>query len=135
MNHCSAAAAFKANVYVFTLGLLHESHLDVIANELSTVNTKWEKLGEQLGMDNELEGIRIHHADCLKEVIRQWLQRYGLHTWSHIVLALKSTNVGESQLGDYLKEKYLLGKVTINWLLWFVTPVKYGLICLSWPYF
>ena len=90
-------------------------------NELSTVSAKWEKLGEQLGMDDDyLESIRTRHsesADYMRELIKQWLEQdyrqysgKGLTTWNHIVLALKSPNVGESQLGDHLKQKYLPGE-------------------------
>jgi len=65
-------------------------------------------------------------ADGMKELIKQWLQQYyhgfslrglkpswekGLRTWSHVVLALKSPEVGESQLGEHLKQKYLPGEL------------------------
>ena len=85
-------------------------------NELSTANAKWEKLGEQLGVPHyHLVAIRTQYSDPtdgMREVIKQWLkqdyQRFGqkgFTTWNHIVLALKSPNVGESQLGDHLKQK------------------------------
>ena len=90
-------------------------------NELSTVSAKWEKLGEQLGMDDDdLEDIRTQYsepADGMRELIKQWLKQdyhrgvKSLTTWSHIVLALKSPNVGESQLGVRLKQKYLPGEL------------------------
>ena len=76
---------------------------------------KWESLGKQLGMyDGELDDIRYEYSnsdDRLKELIRQWLQEGQLHTWNHLVHALKSPNVGESDLGDHLKEKYLPGEI------------------------
>ena len=91
-------------------------------NELSTVSAKWEKLGEQLGMDYDyLKEVRTQYsnpADSMRELIKRWLKqdyqpfgRKGLTTWNHIVLALKSPNVGESQLGDHLKQKYLPGEL------------------------
>ena len=90
-------------------------------NELSTASAKWEKLGEQLGVTHyRLAAIRTQYsepADGMRELIKQWLKqdyRYGakgLTTWNHIVLALKSPNVGESQLGDHLKQKYLPGEL------------------------
>ena len=85
------------------------------------MNAKWEKLGEQLGMDyGDLAAIRTQYsepADGMRELIKQWLKEdyhrrfKSLYTWNHIVLALKSPNVGESQLGDHLKQKYLPGKL------------------------
>ena len=91
-------------------------------NELSTVSAKWKKLGEQLGVEHHrLEDIRIQYsdpADGMRELIKQWLKQgyhlysaKGLTTWNHIVHALKSPNVGESQLGDNLKQKYLPGEL------------------------
>ena len=90
-------------------------------NELSTVSAKWEKLGEQLGVDlYRLKRIRTQYsepADGMRELIKQWLKQdynmstKSLYTWNHIVLALKSPNVGESQLGDHLKQKYLPGEL------------------------
>ena len=90
-------------------------------NELHTVSAKWEKLGEKLGVDDDdLEEIRTQYsepADGMRELIKQWLKqdyRYGLKsftTWNHIVFALKSPNVGESQLGDHLKQKHLPGEL------------------------
>ena len=90
-------------------------------NELSTVSAKWEKLGEQLGVPHyHLAAIRTQYsepADGMRELIKQWLKqdynivRKSLFTWNHIVHALKSPNVGESQLGDHLKQKYIPGEL------------------------
>jgi len=81
---------------------------------------KWESLGQQFGMPSHiLHRIRTRYsnpADGMKELIKVWLQqdhelfgRKCLLTWSHVVLALKSPEVGESQLGEHLKQKYLPG--------------------------
>ena len=96
-------------------------------NELSTVSAKWEKLGEQLGMDRGYqETIRTQYsqpADGMRELIKQWLEQdyqiFGksFTTWNHIVLALKSPNVGESQLGDHLKQKYLPGELFYTFII------------------
>jgi len=84
---------------------------------------KWERLGEQFGIPSGyLDDIRTRYpnpADGMKEVIKVWLQqnyhgfswKKGLPTWSHVVLALKSAEVGESQLGEHLKQKYLPGEL------------------------
>lgn len=90
--------------------------MDVVLNELTTVNTKWETFGKQLGADDDtLEDIRSHHsypADFMKELIGEYLKLKRLCTWSHIVLALKNPNVGESPLGEYLNKKYLQGELS-----------------------
>ena len=86
---------------------------------------KWESLGEQFGIPSYyLDHIRTQYfnpADGMKEMIKMWLQQdyhesfmysfRGLLTWSHVVLALKSPEVGESQLGEHLKQKYLPGEL------------------------
>ena len=74
------------------------------------MSAKWGKLREEFGLNFRVTEsyIRsVHPADGLKEILRCWLQQDKLKTWSHIVLALKS--LGESRLGDHLKEKYLPG--------------------------
>jgi len=65
-------------------------------------------------MKYHLNDIRTRYSnpgDCLKALIGKWLQKQQLHTWSHLVHALKSPKVGESDLGDRLKEKYLPGEL------------------------
>ena len=82
---------------------------------------KWESLGKQFGIPSDyLDDIRTQYpnpADGMKELIKVWLQQEhrsilrSLTTWSHVVLALKSPEVGESQLGEHLKQKYLPGEL------------------------
>ena len=82
---------------------------------------KWESLGKQFGIPSDcLVGIRTQYpnpADGMKELIKVWLQQEhcsrwkGLTTWSHIVHALKNPKLGESQLGEQLKQKYLPGEL------------------------
>jgi len=79
---------------------------------------KWESLGHQFGIASHiLHGIHTRYpnpADGMKELIKVWLHGYsfqGLLTWNHVVLALKSPEVGESQLGEHLKQKYLPGEL------------------------
>jgi len=82
---------------------------------------KWESLGEQFGIPSDyLDDIRTQYpnpADGMKELIKLWLRQShyapfkGLLTWSHVVLALKSPKVGETQLGEHLKQKYLPGEL------------------------
>ena len=105
----------------------------MVVNELATMSGKWESLGKQFGIPRRiLDRIRTQYpnpADGMKELIKVWLQQdyhqfsdeKGLLTWSHVILALKSLEVGESQLGEHLKQKYLPGELfDIHYcLLWF----------------
>ena len=86
----------------------------MVVNKLNTISGKWENLGKQLGLEDWLNDIRTKYsnpADCLKALISRWLQKECLRTWSHLVHALKSPNVGESDLGDCLKEIHLPGEL------------------------
>ena len=87
----------------------------MVVEELSTVCVKWQNFGKQLGMDNCLEKICTNYsdpADCLRELIKEWLQQEShLKTWSHIVVALKNPDVGETELGDYLRKKHFPGEL------------------------
>ena len=94
----------------------------MVVNELATVSGKWENLGQHFGIPSGyLDDIRTRYpnpADGMKELIKLWLQQEyhessfrGLTTWNHVVLALKSPEVGESQLGENLKQKYLPGEL------------------------
>ena len=114
-------------------------------NELSIVSAKWEKLGEQLGVDlYYLAAIRTQYsdpADGMRELIKQWLKQdyqygeKGFTTWNHIVLALKSPNVGESLLGDHLKQKYLPGELFYTFTIHSPLNDRIALLnrWLSWP--
>ena len=95
----------------------------MVVNELNTISGKWERLGEQFGIPSDyLNDICTQYsntADAMRQLIKRWLQQdyhmfssqRCLLTWSHVVLALKSPEVGESQLGEHLKQKYLPGEL------------------------
>ena len=95
---------------------------------------KWERLGKQLGIPSDyLDHIRTQYpnpADGMKELIKVWLQQdyhrisdwRSLPTWSHVVLALKSPEVGESQLGEHLKQKYLPGELFNTFIMLALIP-------------
>ena len=87
----------------------------VVVNELTTMSGKWERLEKQLGVDEFVLYTRPSYpdpADCLRGLISQWLQDYHLNTWSHLVHAVKSPDVGEAQLGDHLKHNYIPGELS-----------------------
>ena len=76
---------------------------------------KWESLEKQLGVDWFASYTRPSYpdpADCLRGLISQWLRISRLKTWSHLVHALNSPDIGEAQLGDHLKQKYIPGELS-----------------------
>ena len=93
-----------------SVGLLEECDLDVVTEELDGVSTKWHLLGEHLQVPmDELNSIRhvrdSSHENCLRKVLRFWLESYYTPTWSFIVLFLRVFNF-DSQLTDHLEVKY-----------------------------
>ena len=101
----------------FPIGLLRESDLDTLVEEMSSVSTKWESIGRELYLDSSdnkyLTDIRTSYStshDCMREMLRKRLQVYDINTWGRIIVALRST--GEPQLADTLKAKYIPGELT-----------------------
>lgn len=88
------------------LGLLYNYDLDVLVEELSPVQTKWEALGQALEVPQEnLEAIRTEYCnplDSLRKMLRGWL--HDLQHWRDVVDALRS--IGEDRLSSELKVKY-----------------------------
>lgn len=96
------------------------SDLDVVAKELDDVSTKWYPLGKALlGKIHHnhvyLDSIRTEYPHdeklCLREMLTYWLKNYIHYTlWSDLAAGLRTT--GDSQLADYLEEKYCFSELT-----------------------
>ena len=86
--------------------MLDESDLEVLVEDLQTVQTKWEAIGRALRLREEtLEDIHTQYGhtkpgDGLREVLRLRLPTY----WDRFVDALRS--VGDDRLASKLKVKY-----------------------------
>ena len=83
--------------------------MSLATKELTSVSEKWQYIGEELGVDQDLLAD-IHAAysdpgDCLRVVLREWLQSCAT-TWKHIVAVLRTPRIGESQLADNLEAKH-----------------------------
>ena len=108
----------------FALGVLRESDLELVMEELRGVEEKWEHVGRELRQQTTLvnkvyqyspDDIRSRCSaavDCLRETISQWLQctNFPTPTWGIIIVALRKA--GEPHLADNLKAKYLPGELT-----------------------
>ena len=83
--------------------------MSLVTQELTAVSEKWQYIGEELGVEqdllNEIHTDYVDPGDCLREVLRQQLQHCAT-TWKHIVASLRSPRIGESHLADNLEEKY-----------------------------
>lgn len=98
----------------FASDLLQDFDLDLLTQELSGVNQKWENIGREL--DVGTYGIRLMHSDPvdrLREVLREQLKKlHNITTWRNIVDILRTHRVGESQLADQLNTKYCPSEFT-----------------------
>ena len=87
------------------------TELDVLVQELSAAQQKWEDIGRELGVKpdtlSKIRAIYSDSGDCLRLMLSKWLERYYI-TWKGIVTILGTPDVGEYQLADQLEAKYCL---------------------------
>ena len=96
------------------------SDLDLLTQELTGVKQKWYEIGVDLELEHKVNDIRRQYSDpdvCLRETLRVELQHSAPTTWRNIVDALRSPDVGESQLADQLEAKYCPSEFTNNNIL------------------
>ena len=81
---------------------------DLLVQELSAAQQKWEDIGRELGVKQEkLSKIRSNYSDsgdCLREMFNEWLKRHCI-VWKQIIAVLRSSCVGEFHLADHLEAK------------------------------
>ena len=92
--------------------------LGLLLEELLDVHTNWYHLGLQLKQNfGTLDGIRERFPDPrdqLLEMLKFWLRTADKPSWKTLTDALRSRNVGESQLADDLETKYCLVEDTLE---------------------
>ena len=84
------------------------AELDLLVQELSAAQQKWEAIGRELGVKQDtLKDIRTNYSDsgdCLREMFNEWLIRHCI-VWKQIIAVLRSSCVGEFHLADHLEAK------------------------------
>ena len=79
--------------------------------ELRGVEEKWRLIGRELALLRVDDITCPDSTDCLREVVRRWLQEsLYITTWEDIIVTVRS--VGEPQLAENLKAKYHPGELT-----------------------
>ena len=82
------------------------------------MQTKWYNLGLQLNLKvSTQDWIRTQFTDPrdqLLEMLKTWLSPGYDNSWKTLTDALRSRNVGESQLADDLEAKYCRPKDTLE---------------------
>ena len=112
---CAYEHCIPTIVPSLAIGVLEESDLDVVANELDAVSTNWYTVGRELlttHHHDHLDSIRTQYSDDklrMREMLSYWLEKYYT-TWSAIVAGVRSS--GDSQLADHLHSKYCPSEFT-----------------------
>ena len=86
--------------------MLRISDLDLLVQELSTVQKKWKRFGKGLGVQTSL--LHTYYSDLgdrMREVLSERIQRQYTN-WRDIIAVLKSSHVGEPKLAAKLEAKY-----------------------------
>ena len=87
--------------------------LDLLVQELSAAQQKWEAIGRELGVEQDtLRDIRTNSSDpgdSLRAMLREKLKRHCI-TWKHIITILRTPYVRESNLAHQLETKYCLSE-------------------------
>ena len=87
--------------------------LKIVRGALWDVRSKWESIGIELSISKyDIEAIKKDRGndvgDCLVEIISKYLKRVNPEpSWNSIVCALEAKAVGETQLAQELKRKYM----------------------------
>ena len=100
--------------------MLEESGLDLLTQELTPAQNKWENIGRQLDAYAlfRADEIRCHYlddGDCLRAMLKELMQ--FVITWRNVVDSLRSPRVEEFQLADQLEAKYCLSEFIKNNML------------------
>ena len=108
--------------------MLEESDLDLLTQELTPVQHKWENIGNESLPDNltiaadKIRARSSDDSDCLRTTLKTLFSPLDCPTttWRNIVDALRSPDVKESELADELEAKYCPSEfINNNILLYF----------------
>ena len=86
---------------------------DLLVQELSPAQQKWEDIGRELGVKQKiLRDICTYYSDlggCMRVMLLEKLKK-GCITWNYIITILRTPYIGESKLADKLEAKYFPSK-------------------------
>ena len=104
------------------------AELDLLVQELSAAQQKWEDIGRELGVEQDtLRDIRTNYSgpgDSLRAMLREKLKRHCI-TWKYIITILRTPYVGESNLAYQLETKYCLSEHSLMIIIMpYIIPLK-----------
>ncbi len=92
------------------VGVLGPDDLRAVLTELVDVCADWENIGLELelapGTLDAIKGPFKDHRDCLRDMLKKWLNTSAAPSWEGLVQALKSPIVGKVGLANELEAKF-----------------------------
>ncbi len=90
---------------------LGPNDLQLVLSELCEhVGGEWENIGLALGLKSGiLDGLKGDHkrpGDCLRDMLKEWLNRSPDPSWQSLIKALRNPSVRRVQLANALEAKY-----------------------------
>ena len=104
------------------------TELDLLVQELSAAQQKWEDIGRELGVKQDtLSDIRSKSSDpgdSLRVMLMEKLKRHSI-TWKYIITILRTPHVGESNLAYQLEAKYCPSEHSLMIIIMpYIIPLK-----------
>ena len=103
------------------------TELDLLVQELSAAQQKWEAIGRELGVKQDtLRDIRTNYSDpgdSLRAMLRKKLKRHCI-AWKYIITILRTPHVGESNLAYQLETKYRPSEHSLMIIMQYIIPLK-----------
>ncbi len=85
--------------------------MDVLT-ELLDVSVNWEIIGLGLRLSpGILQALNVPNKlpwDCLRDMLREWLNRSPDPSWQSLIRVLRSPIIGKDTLANHLESKYCL---------------------------
>ena len=103
------------------------AELDLLVQELSAAQQKWEDIGRELGVKQDtlryICTTSSDPGDSLRMMLREKLKRHCI-TWKHIITILRTPYVGESNLAYQLETKYRPSEHSLMIIMQYIIPLK-----------
>ncbi len=84
--------------------------LFAVLTELYEVCAEWENIGLGLGLTSgildSMKGSNKPHKDCLRDMLKEWLNTSPDPCWQSLIQALRSPIVGKEPLARHLEGKF-----------------------------
>ena len=90
---------------------INSPNIQELIVQLYPLSEKWIKLACQLGISEKVVGeVAEEHSNypdrCLVNILEEWLSQGNGVSWSTVIDALKSSELGEDALANHIQQEY-----------------------------